>query len=109
VNQKLPLLSWGQDILSELLRQDIEVCPRWKADRTIPPVTMSPMRLGHRRIRRRQAGGGRGIQRAEAVFAGGGSVVDAAGLHWAGPDGKPGGVRNDPHVATLSLVLARVP
>ncbi len=57
---------------------------------------------------RRQSVGGRFVQRAQAVGAGCGDVVDAAGLGLARPDGKSARVGDDLHVGALRRVLARI-
>lgn len=52
---------------------------------------------------------GRGVQRAEAVFAGSGQVVDRAGLDLRDPDREPVGTEQSVDVAAEIMSLTGVP
>src|SRR5690606_42128652 len=56
-----------------------------------------------------QAAGGRGVQGAQGVFAGGGQIVHRAGLDAGYPDRQPVGAHHRLDVAAKAASLARVP
>ena len=57
----------------------------------------------------RQSLTGRGVERAQDVFAGGGQVVDRAGLDRRDPDREPVGAEQGLDVAAEIMGLTRVP